>query len=160
MTKRLLLLLSLYILFSYSAFAGKEPPWGTAIQPSQEYKAQKVLFDVDYGSQEKLTNILDRVSLLNKIYGADPFDSKISIVLHGEAIPFFAIKNFDSNIELVKRAQQFSLHDTIEFKLCAAAAKARYNLEAKDFHGFITMVPMADAEIIRLQQEEGFAYMR
>jgi intracellular sulfur oxidation DsrE/DsrF family protein len=29
-----------------------------------------------------------------------------------------------------------------------------------DIHGFVKMVPMADVEIVRLQQEEDFAYMK
>jgi len=43
--------------------------------------------------------------------------------------------------------------------MCKAAAKM-LGYEAKDIHGFVKMVPMADAEIIRLQTEEGYAYMR
>jgi len=30
----------------------------------------------------------------------------------------------------------------------------------KDIHGFVKMIPMADAEIIRLQLEEGYAYIK
>ena len=147
-------------LLSSSAIAENTAPWGLAKPPTQAYQAQKVIFDVDTGDKKELINILDRVSLLNKLYNADPFDSNITIVLHGESIPYFSIHNLQSHKDFIKRVQQFSLQDTVEFKLCAAAAKARYELEPKDFHGFIEMVPMADAEIVRLQKEEGFAYMR
>jgi len=33
-------------------------------------------------------------------------------------------------------------------------------LKPEDIHGFVKMVPMADAERISLQQENGYAYMR
>ncbi|MES1998937.1 MAG: hypothetical protein V4446_06465 [Pseudomonadota bacterium] len=42
---------------------------------------------------------------------------------------------------------------------CLAATAKGHGFEPADIHGFVTMVPMADAEIIRLQQA-GYAYMR
>jgi intracellular sulfur oxidation DsrE/DsrF family protein len=42
--------------------------------------------------------------------------------------------------------------------MCLANARL-LNYEPSDIHGFVTMVPMADAEIVRLQHE-GYAYMR
>ena len=33
-------------------------------------------------------------------------------------------------------------------------------MEPEDIHGFVKLVPMADAEIVRLQREDGYAYMR
>jgi hypothetical protein len=46
---------------------------------------------------------------------------------------------------------------TIEFRMCKLAAKGQgYN--PNDIHSFVSMVPMGDAEIVKLQQE-GFAYM-
>ena len=156
----MLFVIIFFALLSSSAIAENTAPWGVAKPPTQTYQAQKVLFDVDTGDKNALINILDRISLLNKLYNADPFDSRITIILHGESIPYFSIQNLKANKDFIKRVQQFSLQETIKFKLCAAAAKARYKLEPTDFHGFIEMVPMADAEIVRLQKEEGFAYMR
>jgi intracellular sulfur oxidation DsrE/DsrF family protein len=42
--------------------------------------------------------------------------------------------------------------------MCRIAARS-HGLEPGDVHGFVSMVPMGDAEIVRLQQQ-GFAYMR
>jgi hypothetical protein len=42
--------------------------------------------------------------------------------------------------------------------MCQIAAKG-HGFEPKDIHGFVSMVPMGDAEIVRLQQE-GYGYMR
>ena len=42
--------------------------------------------------------------------------------------------------------------------MCRVAARRR-GFEAPDIHGFVTIVPMADAEIIDLQKQ-GFAYMQ
>lgn len=134
-------------------------PWGSASEIMQAYSKQKVVFDTTYGSLEQLTSILDRASYLSQLNGADPFDTKIVIMIHGEAIPFFAGKNFAKYRDLMVRAQSLSLGNVVEFRMCKASARLQ-GFKPADIHGFIKMVPMADAEIVRLQQEEGFAYMR
>ncbi len=57
------------------------------------------------------------------------------------------------------RAQSLSLGTPIEFRLCRVAARMR-GLSPNDMHGYVTVVPMADAEIIRLQKQENYAYMQ
>jgi len=46
----------------------------------------------------------------------------------------------------------------IEFRMCRIAAQG-HGYAPRDIHGFVSMVPMGDAEIVRLQQE-GYGYMR
>jgi intracellular sulfur oxidation DsrE/DsrF family protein len=101
---------------------------------------------------------LDRASYLSALNGADPFDNKIVIALHGAEIPFFAIKNYPKYKALMDRAQSLTVGGIIEFRMCKIAARG-HGFEPKDIHGFVNMVPMGDAEIVRLQQE-GYAYMR
>jgi intracellular sulfur oxidation DsrE/DsrF family protein len=48
--------------------------------------------------------------------------------------------------------------DVIQIRLCQMAARGQ-GFEPEDIHGFVDMVPMGDAEIVRLQVEEGHAYM-
>lgn len=139
--------------------AGPQMPWGSAEEIHQEYKEQKVVYDVTSGDTKFISNILDRASLLSKLNGANPLDTRIVIMIHGSAIPLFAAASYERNRELVKRAQSLSVGNVVEFRMCQASAKMQGFLPA-DIHGFIKMVPMADAEIVRLQQEEGFAYMR
>jgi hypothetical protein len=104
-------------------------------------------------------NALDRVSYLNNIYGADPFDASLIMVLHGDEIPFFAVSNLEKYRDLMRRAQSLTLAGPVEFRMCRVAARG-HGLEPEDIHGFVKIVPMADAEIVRLQQEEGYVYMR
>ena len=134
-------------------------PWGSAPVIQQTYSKQKVVFDTTSGSTAGLTSVLDRASLISILNGADPLDNKIVIVLHGGAIPFFAIRNYAKNKELMHRAQSLSVGEVVEYRMCRAAARLQ-GFNPEDIHGFVKMVPMADAEIVRLQQEEGFAYMR
>lgn len=142
-----------------NADANDGAPWGSATEIQQTYRGQKVVFDTTSGSLAGLTSVLDRASLISVLNGADPLDNKIVIVLHGGAIPFFAIKNYARHKDLMHRAQSLSVGEVVEFRMCKAAAQLQ-GFKPEDIHGFVRMVPMADAEIVRLQQEEGFAYMR
>ena len=146
-----------------AAVAGAAPrddaPWGRGKAEPREYRPQKVLYDVSAHSPEQFSLILDRVSYLNNLYGADPFEASIVLVLHGDEIPFFAIKNQAKYADLMQRAQSLTVAGPIEFRMCRAAARG-HGFGPEDIHGFVTLVPMADAEIARLQREEAYAYMR
>lgn len=135
-----------------------EAPWGTARAVEQRYAGQKVVYDVTVGSEAAMRSVISRAMLLADLNGSDPFDSKVVVVLHGNEIPFFAIRNYPQYRELMQRAQGATLAGVIEFRMCRLAAQSR-GFGAADFHGFVTLVPMADAEIVRLQQA-GYAYMR
>ena len=139
--------------------AAQNAPWGRASLQSIDYAPQKVVYDVATADVESFSRVLDRVSYLHNVYHADPFDESIVLVLHGDEIPFFAIENSDSYRELMRRAQSLTVGGMVKFRMCRVAARG-YDLEPDDIHGFVEVVPMADAEIIRLQQEEGYAYMR
>ena len=149
----------LLALFCSVVGAESQAPWARSVPTPIDYRPQKVVYDVAVHDVEAFERLLDRVSLLNNLYEADPFQSSIVLVLHGNEIPFFAVKNFEKYRELMTRAQSLTVGETIEFRMCGAAARQR-GLEAEDIHGFVIVVPMADAEIVRLQQEEGYAYMQ
>lgn len=157
--KTYLLLACLLLPTSLTLAADANARWGHAKLDEVAYKPQKVVYDVAVASISALTHVLDRVSYLNTIYQADPFESSIVIVLHGNEIPFFAIKNYSSHKELMNRAQSLVNSGNIQFRMCKLAAEGQ-GFKPADIHGFVEMVPMADAEIIRLQQEENHVYMR
>jgi len=140
------------------AFAAKAP-WGGATVTPTEYKPQKVVYDVHVGTVMEVESVLDRASYLSTITGADPFDQSIVLVLHGKELNFFAIENYEKYRELVNRAQSLVASEAITMKMCKIAASSQGYAPA-DIHGFIEMVPMGDAEIIRLQYEDDHAYMQ
>jgi len=123
-----------------------------------ESPAPKVVYDVSSPDPGHLQNILDRASLLQKLSGSDPFASSIVIVLHEGALPLFAHSSARYQKELVARARDLATGEVIHFRLCEASARSQ-GFAPKDFDRFIEPVPMADAEIIRLQQA-GHAYLR
>ena len=134
-------------------------PWGGASVTETQYKPQKVVYDVAVKSVGKVTSVLDRASYLSKITGADPFDSSIVLVLHGAEIDYFAIKNYAKYKDLMQRAQSLVESEVLKIKMCRIAAQG-HGFEPEDIQGFVEMIPMGDAEIIRLQNEENHAYMR
>jgi len=147
------------VLWMITAQAEQDVPWGRASLQAIDYAPQKVVYDVAVADAESFSRVLDRVSYLHNIYQADPFDESIVLVLHGDEIPFFAVDNYDRYRELMRRAQSLTVGGMVQIRMCRVAA-AGHDLEPDDIHGFVKVVPMADAEIVRLQQEEGYAYMR
>lgn len=150
-------LLFLLVVMS-STYANEKSPWGSANILDIKYDPGKVIYDLTSGNKEDISNILDRIGYLFKLYESDTFDSSIVVVIHGDAIPFFAIDEMDKHSNIMRRAQSLTVGTSIEFRMCRAAAKVM-KYEPQDIHGFVQMVPMADAEIVRLQRDN-YAYMR
>jgi intracellular sulfur oxidation DsrE/DsrF family protein len=157
---RLVVLLALVAVAPLAAAGSPQTaPWGHAKVTPTRYKPMKVVYDVTTGDEAELEHVLDRVSYLSNITGADPFDQSIVVVLHGLSPKFFAIKNFARYERLQRRAQSLTVGGVIHIKMCKLAAQGE-GFEPADIQGFVEMVPMGDAEIVRLQYEEGHAYMR
>ena len=159
-TIRLLCLACAAMLWTPAIVAAEDTPaWGRATLKEMAYAPQKVVYDVAVSGSKELEGVIDRVSFLNNFYQANPFDSAIVVVLHGDEIPLFAVKNQRQHHALMARAQSLTQAGPVEFRMCVVAARAR-GFKPEDIHGFVKMVPMADAEIVRLQRESGYAYMR
>lgn len=148
-----------FCLFPLGLPAAQDAPWGNGTASTMQLAPQRVVYDVAVHSPAALNQVLDRVSYLNNLYSADPFQAEIVLILHGNDIPFFVIENFEQHRALMERAQSLTVGGTIKMRMCQAAARL-HGYAPEDIHGFVEMVPMADAEIVRLQREEGFAYMR
>jgi len=158
MPNLLFFLLLASALFSTPAISA-EPPWGSASSTDTIYKPQKVVYDVHAETIEALESVISRASYLSTITGADPFDQSIVLVSHGAEIAFFAIKNYKKYENLMQRAQSLVESEVLSIRMCKVAAESQ-GFSANDIHGFVEMIPMGDAEIIRLQYEEGHAYMQ
>ena len=122
-----------------------------------EYVPATVVYDVSSADPSRFMQILDRVSLLQTIYGSDPFTASIVIVIHEGAIPLLAKGTRKHHPNLANRARDLAMGEVIQFRLCQASATMQ-GYGHDDFEGFIKLVPMADAEIVRLQYD-GYAYL-
>lgn len=158
MRRILMLLCAGMLAMPLTAVAEEEAPWGQAESKEIDYSKQKVVFDVAVDSVERMEAVLDRASYLSKLNGANPFDTSVVLVLHGDEIPYFAIENYGEHEDLMKRAQSLTMNGVIEFRMCKEAA-GFHGYEPADIHGFVTLVPMAEAEIVRYQQK-GHAYLQ
>lgn len=145
-------------MFTY-AFADNNVPWGHGKLTPTEYQPQKVVYDVTTDKLEIMDHVLDRASYLSTITGADPFDQSIVLVLHDSSIKFFAIENMGKYQKMLTRAESLVSGEVLKIKMCKVAAQSQ-GYKPEDIHGFVELVPMGDAEIIRLQYEEGHAYMQ
>jgi intracellular sulfur oxidation DsrE/DsrF family protein len=133
----------------------------TAIANAEEqitYAPSKVVYDISTPDPEALGLIFDRVNMLQNIYQNDSFEASIVLVIHEDAIPLFGANDKTMQPELMQRARSLSLGEIIKFRVCKASA-AMQGFKKNDLQDFIVMVPMADAEIVKLQQE-GYAYLR
>ena len=115
-----LMLALLWMSFSH---AEESAPWGMASLDPIKYKPQKVVYDVAASNIDVFERVLDRVSYLNNIYGADPFDASLVMVLHGDEIPFFAVSNIEKYRDLMQRAQSLTIAGPVEFRMCQVAAR-------------------------------------
>lgn len=156
---RYFITLWLVLLLSPAIHAAPQTPWGKGEVVSTEYAPQKVVYDVASSDLQTFERVLDRASYLNKIYHANPFSASIVLVLHGDEINYFAIKHYPEYQDLMHRAQSLTVGGIIKIRMCAIAARG-HGYAPEDIHGFVELVPMADAEIVRLQTEQGYAYMQ
>ena len=145
------------LIFSLPVLAA-EAPWGSSQTMDVTYQPSRVVYDVKAHDKDEFNSVLDRVSYLNNIYHANPFETSIILVLHGDEIHLLAKPNYSANQEIATRAQSLTVGGTITIRMCRQAARSR-GYEPEDIHGFVEVVPMADAEIVRLQHE-GYAYMQ
>jgi hypothetical protein len=133
-------------------------PWGAAAPAKPEqYSAAKVVYDIAVSSPQALETLLDRISGLDAEYSHDPFEAEIVVVLHGPELAFFDTRNFSAYEALVRRAQSLSVGTAIRFRACQRSA-SNQGIAPENLHGFLALVPMGDAEIVKLQQQ-GYAYM-
>ena len=122
------------------------------------YRPSRVVYDFSNSNPKILGQMLDRASFLQKIYQDDVFESSIVFVIHEGAVPLF-VKHAGSPFqEMMHRARSLVMGEIIQFRICEASA-AMQGFKENDFQDFVKMVPMGDAEIIKLQHQ-GYAYLK
>lgn len=155
---RLNLVLLITVMAAAPLAADPQSPARGAAVMDIEYRPAKVVYDLFSADPKKIANILDRVSLLQNLYGTNPFEASIVVVVHGGSIPIFSQARDKQHGDLMRRARSLIQSEVIQFRMCAASARMQ-GYQARDIQDFVTMVPMADAELVRLQHA-GYAYMQ
>jgi len=100
-----------------------------------EYRPSKFVYDISSADSDQLHHLLDRAGLLQIMYGNDPFEASIVLVVHEGAIPLFASAK-GGHKHLIQRAESLTAGEVIEFRLCSASARLQ-GFDAADFPEFV-----------------------
>lgn len=125
---------------------------------AQTYQPAKVAYDLSASSAQEVNHLFDRIGLLQNFYDNNSFEASIVVVVHEGAIPLLAKRNAAVHKDLLQRAASLVLGEIIQYRVCLASARMQ-GFSEKDFPDFVQLVPMADAELIKLQHQ-GYAYLR
>jgi len=135
--------------FFYLQFAAHAEPRGDFEPESPGY-----VFGVTVNTVEQLDVILDRADSLRELFDPDQH-GRIAIVLHGNELQLFQKENYAANMSIVNKARQLDQENIIDIKACQTMMRV-LEIEQNELPDFIEQVPLAPAEIRRLQVEHGF----
>jgi intracellular sulfur oxidation DsrE/DsrF family protein len=119
-----------------------------------EPKSEGYVFSVTVTSAQELDVVLNRAEDLRSLFDPEQH-SRIAIVLHGNELQLFQQQNYSSNMSVVDRARLLDQDNIIDIKACQTMMRT-LDIGQNELPSFIEQVPFAPAEIIRLQQQEGF----
>jgi uncharacterized protein len=126
---------------------------GCAGTPGSE-KRDKVVYHVNEGLAQASSGLRN----INNHLEVNP-DAKIVVVTHAQGVDFLMKGAKDANgnkyEDLVERLKQRG----VQFDVCDITLRNR-KLTRDQFIEYATFVPSGVAEVTRLQQREGYAYLR
>jgi intracellular sulfur oxidation DsrE/DsrF family protein len=131
--------------------AGDFAPFGTAKVDMHAMPPTDVVFDVNYEDPNKLNTLYFFVKNTMK-----ETKGKVVVVTHGPELRAFAKENYEKYAGIMQRMDELAKAG-VEFKMCNNAMKAA-GFEAKDMHGFITVVPAGFPEVA-YWQSRGYQYI-
>jgi intracellular sulfur oxidation DsrE/DsrF family protein len=119
-----------------------------------EPKSEGYVFSVTVTSAQELDVVLNRAEDLRSLFDPEQH-SRIAIVLHGNELQLFQQQNYSSNMSVVDRARLLDQDNIIDIKACQTMMRT-LDIGQNELPSFIEQVPFAPAEIMRLEQQEGF----
>lgn len=141
-------LMAIFVLFSAVACATGGGADGKTAD------ARKVIYHINGGLEQAsdgLRNIRNHLSV-------DP-KAKIVVVTHYKGIDFLLEGAKDKNGNPYDAAVDDLVMKGVDFRVCEFTLKGR-NIDKSKVHPEAKIVPSGVAEIGRLQQQEGFAYLK
>lgn len=108
----------------------------------------KVVFHIDELDKWNLT--LGNVkNLINEI---EEIDSKVEVLVNSEAVKGYLLNSYSKDLEYL------SLNNVV-FKVCNNALR-KNNISIDILPNFVVVVPAGVFELMRLQNEESYAYIK
>lgn len=86
-------------------------------------------------------------------------DAKIVVVTHANGVDFLMKGAKDKNGNKYENLVERFAFQGVEFKVCEITLRSR-RLSRDQFIDYVSFVPSGVAEITRLQQREGYAYLK
>ena len=143
--------LSALVVVSSALAAEDFAPYGTAKVDMHTMPPTNVVFDVNYEDPTKLNTLYFFVKNTMK-----ETKGKVVVVTHGPELRAFAKENYEKYAGAMQRMDELAKAG-VEFKMCNNAMKAA-GFEARDMHGFITVVPAGFPELA-YWQSKGYQYI-
>ncbi len=144
---RLLLASAALLLASACATGPSSAPAGSAGQ-------EKVVYHLNQGNEQAsdgLRNIRNQLEV-------NP-NAKIVVVTHARGVDFLMKGAEDKNKNPYNAAVETLVQQGVEFRVCEITLKNR-NLKKEQFIPEAKFVPSGVGEVTRLQQREGYAYLK
>ena len=126
-------------------------PYGHARVELHESPAINTVWDVNYAEPEQLGALYSFV-----LHTRRQMAGETVIVTHGPELRAFAIENYARYQGVVDQMAELA-EQGVRFRMCNQALRAA-GFEPSDMHGFITVVPVAFAELA-LWQSRGYQPM-
>lgn len=144
-----MLLLGLALGCSAAAWASDGfAPYGHAAVDLHATPAIDTVWDVNYAEPEQLSALYSFV-----LHTRRHMDGDTVIVTHGPELRAFAIENYVKYQGIVDQMAELA-EQGVQFRMCNQALRAA-GFKPEDMHGFITVVPVAFAELA-LWQSRGY----
>lgn len=121
---------------------------------AQQAGGDKVVYHINLGNEQAsdgLRNIKNHLSVDPKV--------KISVVTHAKGVDFLMEGAEDKNGNPYSIPVEELAGKGVEFKVCELTLKSR-NLDKAKFIPQVKFVPSGVQEVTRLQQREGYAYLK
>lgn len=119
--------------------------------------AAGVVADISLHSVEELELLFDQVEKLLDRPRGEGEQPLISLVLHGDEVQFFALRNYDQYKAVVDRAAKLAALGAVDISICRAQMDS-LGIEPDEVPAFLRQVPNGPGEV-RLLLDKGFISM-
>jgi intracellular sulfur oxidation DsrE/DsrF family protein len=120
--------------------------------PGEPGDSQPIVIDVVLHDRKAILNMLQRAETLAMTPNPAERPRQIALVLHGQEIENFRIKNYSDNRDIVDLAAKLDAFNVIDVRMCNTMMNL-LNVEKQEIPAFIEIVPYGPAEVDRLEQQ-------
>lgn len=133
-------------------------------EEEKEEVTAKVVYHCDFNDDKRFSLMLDNIRNSVVYYNDEMMEYDIRVVANAACVRYFfskmSIKNLSlPNKDLKNKIQNRVSHYDIGFYVCEKTMNA-YKLKKKNLEKYMQVVTSGVVEIIRLQQEENFGYLK